>query len=470
MAIIGREKEQEILQRCMQSGKPEFVAVYGRRRIGKTYLVRQFFHEQFDFYTTGIYEGTRQEQLDVFCNQLNHYSGAAFPKVDNWFDAFNQLKTYLLQLRKQRIVVFIDELPWLDTPKSRFVKALELFWNSWGAQQKQLMLVVCGSATTWMTSKLIGDKGGLHNRLTRTIHLYPFTLGETERYLKSQGVRYSRYQLVENYMVMGGTPYYLSLLRPGLSMSQNVDELFFSKDAPLRAEYDFLFRSLFNDSALYRNIVEAISTKRKGLTLKEIKEATGMGDGGKLTEAINNLCHCDFITKYYAFGKKQRDALYQLTDLYSLFYLHFIKGLRGNDEHQWTNMTDSPARTAWSGYAFEQVCLHHMPQIKKKLGIAGVLTEVCSWNSMENGTREQIDMVIDRRDQVVNLCEIKFSRAAYSLTRQYIEHLNNRMETFRSQTKTRKALHLTMITTYGLKPNEYSGLIQSEVRMDDLFD
>ena len=247
-----------MLRMCYDSGKPEFVAVYGRRRIGKTFLVRQYFKDQFDFYTTGIYAGTREEQLAFFCKRLNVHSGGAFPVVNNWFDAFDQLQTYLSGLRKRRIVVFIDELPWLDTPKSRFTKALELFWNSWGCQRERLMLVVCGSATTWMTEKLIGDKGGLHNRLTRSLRLQPFTLRETELMLRSQSVRLDRYQILENYMIMGGTPYYLSLLQPGMSLSQNIDSLFFSADAPLRKEYDFLLRSLFNDSAMYRNVIETI--------------------------------------------------------------------------------------------------------------------------------------------------------------------------------------------------------------------
>lgn len=470
MEIIGRKHEQELLHNCQTSGKPEFVAVYGRRRVGKTYLVKQFFADQFDFYTTGIYEGTREEQLTFFCKQLTLYSHTTYPVVDNWFDAFDLLKSHLMQLKKKkRITVFIDEMPWLDTPKSRFIKAFELFWNSWGAQQANLMLIVCGSATTWMTHKLIGSKGGLHNRITQQIHLAPFNLRETEEFLTAKGIRYNRYQIVENYMVMGGTPYYLDLLRPQYSMSQNIDQLFFAPNAPLREEYNLLFRSLFNDAEIYKKIVEAIGKKAKGMTLAEIKKTLRLGDSGRLSEVIDNLCNCDIIQKYYAFGKKQKDAIYQLTDQYTLFYLHFIKGQNSRDEHQWSNMLDSPQRTAWSGYAFEQVCMHHIPQIKRQLGIAGVLTNVCSWNVSDGSSHEQIDLVIDRRDGVVNLCEIKYARAPYTLSAQYINHMNERMETFREKTKTRKALHLTMITTYGLKPNQYSGMVQSEVIMDHLF-
>lgn len=469
MKIIGRLQEQQELRQCYESGKPEFVAVYGRRRIGKTFLVRQYFNDNFDFYTTGMFGASRVEQTTLFCNQLNKYSKGSYPMVDNWFAAFDLLKNYLSALKKKRILVFIDELPWLDSAKSRFLRALELFWNSWGCMQPRLMLVVCGSATTWMTSKLIGDKGGLHNRLTRSIYLAPFTLGECEQYIDELGVRFNRYEQVENYMIMGGVPYYLSLLKKNLSLSQNIDSLFFSKSAPLAREWDLLFKSLFADSQVYIKVIEAIGNKRKGLTLAEIKKELKMGDGGGLSLVLNNLCQCDFVTKYYPFGKKNRGAIYQLTDPYTLFYLAFLHNRNITDEHLWSNSIDTPARLAWSGYSFEQVCLHHIQQIKKKLGISGILTQVSSWNNVEDDHREQIDLVIDRQDQVINLCEMKYSRAQYALTKQYVSHLNERLEAFRRVTGTTKALHLTMITTYGLKQNKYSGMIQSEVIMSDLF-
>ena len=470
MKIIGRLQEQQELQQCYESGKPEFVAVYGRRRIGKTFLVRQYFNDKFDFYTTGMYGATRSEQIAFFCNQLNKYSKGPFPLVDNWFAAFDLLKNYLQSLKKKRILVFIDELPWLDTPKSNFLRALELFWNSWGCMHSRLMLVVCGSATTWMTSKLIGDKGGLHNRLTRSIYLAPFKLGECEQYLDELGVKFSRYDQVESYMIMGGVPYYLSLLKKNMSLTQNIDSLFFSKSAPLAREWSLLFKSLFSKSEIYVKVVEAIGKKRKGLTLAEIKKELKLGDGGGLSLVLNNLCQCDFVTKYYPFRKKNRGAIFQLTDPYTLFYLTFLHNRNITDEHLWSNLIDNPARLAWSGYSFEQVCLHHIPQIKKKLGISGILTHVSSWNNEEDDNREQIDLVIDRQDQAINLCEMKYSRAQYILSKQYVNHLNERLETFRRVTGTNKALHLTMVTTYGIKPNKYSGMIQSEVVMDDLFD
>ena len=323
--IIGRTKEQELLDEYVASGKSEFIAIYGRRRIGKTFLVKQYFDERFDFYITGIFGKSKREQLANFNRQLNKYSGAYYPMVDDWFDAFAQLQHYLDTLRgQQRIVVFLDELPWMDTPRSKFIRALELFWNEWGSSVKNLKLLVCGSATTWMTNKLLGDRGGLHNRVTRPIRLSSFTLAETEAFLLKKGFQADRLQMLDGYMILGGTPYYLDMLRPSKSMTQNIDELFYSETAPLRDEYEFLFRSLFNDAPTYRRIVESLATCAKGLTKQEIIKHGKLTDNGNLTEALNNLCRCDFLRRYSAFGHKQRDVMYQLVDNYCLFYLPSI--------------------------------------------------------------------------------------------------------------------------------------------------
>lgn len=469
-SIIGRKHEQEILQSCMDSSKAEFIAVYGRRRIGKTYLVKQFFEEKFDFYTSGVYQITRSEQLKRWQVQLKKNSGQKRTRPKDWFEAFDQLQDYLETLTdKDRLVIFIDELPWMDTPKSNFIRALEVFWNSWASDRKGLKLVVCGSATTWMTNKLLGDKGGLHNRVTRPIRLAPFTLSETQSYLKSIGLEWSRGEIMEAYMALGGTPYYLSLLRPGLSIRQNIDELFFSQDAPLQSEYEFLFRSLFKDANAYRKVVELLSTKLKGMTRNEILDELKITDSGNMTTILEDLEKCDFIRRYQAFGKKQREMIYQLTDMYTLFYLRFVKGYNGLNLHEWSSMSDHK-RSIWEGYAFEQVCILHINEIKKALGISGIASDVCSWSKRDKGHGAQIDLIINRSDNVIDLCEMKYSDRVFELTKEYVEWLKERRDLFREQTGTNKTLHLTMVTTYGVANGKYASSIQGRVTMNDLFE
>lgn len=464
--IIGRQAEKEILRQRVESPSAEFIAIYGRRRIGKTFLVRQYFNDEFSFYATGIYQGTKKEQLGEFKRQLEYYSKRKWKVAKDWFEAFAQLREYLETIKgNEPIIVFLDELPWLDTQKSRFIKAFEYFWNSYGVTNKRLKLIVCGSATTWMRENVLSDKGGLYNRTTRSIYLSPFTLYETEQYLVSKGIKWNRYQIAECYMVLGGTPLYLQMLERNMSFTQNVDNLFFTQNAPLAKEYNFLFRSLFNEATLHKQIIEVLASKASGLTRKEIMEITKLEEGGALTKALRNLCDCDFIRQYTAFGKTERGTIYQLTDLFTLFHLRYVKGYRGQDEKHWQNMIDSPSRRAWSGYSFEQLCLHHIRQIKNKLGISGIQSDICAWKN----EKAQIDLLIDRRDQTINLCEMKFSQGEYEITKQYDEHLRERIEEFRSATKTRKALHQTFITTYGVKNNIYKGTIQSEVVLDDLF-
>ncbi|MBO4587974.1 MAG: AAA family ATPase [Bacteroidales bacterium] len=474
--IIGRRHEQDLLTEYCETPKAELVAVYGRRRVGKTYLIKQFFDGKFDFSFTGSFETPRSTQLTLFKKELERYSGRKLLKPKDWYEAFSQLRDYLSSLKKDRIIVFIDELPWLDTPKSGFLSAFSFFWNNWASTIEGLKLFVCGSATTWMMSKFIGDKGGLHGRVNRQIYLRPFTLYETEHFLRNKKIDWDRYQIVEAYMTIGGIPYYLDMIEGNMSLNENIDHLFFEEGAALRAEYDFIFRSLFKNSKVYRNVVELLSEKRHGMTRMDIQKALGMEDGGLLTEVLENLCKCDFIRRYTAFGKKEHGQIFQLIDLFSLYHLQFVEKSNGQDSRFWSNMQDNPRRHVWQGYAFEQVCLHHVDQIKQRLGILGVLSNVCSWECKAFTDKDgneykgtQIDLVIDRRDETVNLCEAKFSVEPYAITEDYAERLNSRRETFRTVTGTRKSLHTTLITTYGIKQNKYSHVVQREVTMDDLF-
>lgn len=471
--IIGRKKELEQLSSALNSDKAELVAVYGRRRIGKTYLVKEFFNDKFDFYATGIFEGSKQDELDAFCDMLRQKQkeGKLLPPILSWMDAFTALRDYLMRLRKKRIVVFLDELPWFDVPSGQFLKAFEWFWNSWGSTQDNLKMIVCGSATTWMTDRFISGKGGLYNRTTERIYLAPFNLGESEELMKYNGLDWDRSLILDTYMVFGGVPFYLGMLKKNLSLDANIDELFFREGAPLRNEYDFLFRSLFKESDYYMRIIDAISRKNMGITRQEIAEQAKASANGSLTKALKNLIDCDFIRKYSSFGKKERNALYQLTDLSILFYKRFVEKYNGKDEHHWSNIIDSPSRRTWTGIAFEQVCLLHVPQIKQALGIAGVQTEVGSWRFAgdEYSAGTQIDMLISRRDRVINICEMKYSSFKYEITLKYNRELRERVSTFRNVTKTRNALYLTMITPWGVKMNANSGVVTQNVTLDHLF-
>ena len=469
--IIGRKRELEQLSTIFNSDKVELVAVYGRRRIGKTFLVKGFFNGNFDYYATGIFEGSQKDELDAFCDTLRQKQ-PSLPPIKSWMEAFTALRDYLKKLRKKRIVVFLDELPWFDVPKGKFLKAFEWFWNSWGSTQDNLKMIVCGSATTWMTDKFISGKGGLYNRTTERIYLAPFNLNETEALLRSNGLNWDRSLILDAYMVFGGVPLYLNMLKKNLSLDANIDEMYFREGASLRNEYDFLFRSLFKDSSFYMRIVDVISKKNKGITRQEIAKQAKVAASGTLTKALKNLVNCDFIRKYTAFGKQKRDALYQLTDLSILFYKRFVENYGGKDEHHWMNTIDSPSRRTWTGIAFEQVCLLHVPQIKQALGIAGVQTDICSWHfaGNEDTSGAQIDMLIARRDKVINLCEMKYSTYDYEITPKYSRELRERCATFKSVTKTRHSLHTTLITPWGLKQNANTTIINQTIVLDNLFD
>lgn len=467
MKIIGRFREQELLHKLLKGNKSEFVAVYGRRRIGKTFLVKSFF-KTFEFYHTGIANEHMKEQLQAFHRSLQLYSKKETEIPSDWFEAFELLKKIVMQSKKHKKVIFLDELPWLDTARSKFMTALEHFWNSWASSRTDILLIVCGSATSWIVRKIFDNKGGLHNRITQKIRLKPFDLNETEQFLKYKNINWNRYQIVKSYMALGGVPYYLDALQKGKSIDQCIDELYFNKDGLLFDEYKNLYSSLFENADKHISIIEALAKKKQGLTRDEIAKLSGIKTGGTLTKILEDLELSDFIRTYFPFGKNKRNTIYQLTDAYSLFYHNFLNSKK-SETGSWLNSLDSPKVRSWSGYAYEMVCLLHADKIKNSLGISGVYTEESGWRTKNKSKGTQIDLILDRRDQVINLCEIKFSNDKFAISKDYLKKLMEKTSIFKQETKTKKAVFLTLITTYGLLENENKGMVQNELSMDDLF-
>ncbi|MDR1518103.1 MAG: ATP-binding protein [Dysgonamonadaceae bacterium] len=471
--IIGRKEASAFLQQIAESGEPEFVAVFGRRRIGKTFLIKQFFENNFTFYFSGSENSTKKEQLENFRDAFQNYFKMIIPIPESWTMAFQMLRTELESSKKRgRKVIFFDEIPWIATKGSHFIQAFEYWWNTYASTNPNILLIICGSSTSWMINKILKNRGGLHNRVTRQIALEPFTLKECELLLQQQKITLDRQQILDYYMAMGGVPYYWKQINKSFGLPQNIDNMFFTRNAILKNEFFDVYNSLFKNSEKYIQLVIAISEKKAGLTREEIIEATTFADGGSLTRMLEELEQCGFIRSYFAFGKKERKKTYQLVDLFSLFYLNFLHQNKNNDEKYWTRNHITPKHYAWKGYAFEQVCLWHIPQIKHSLGIGGVSTTYSSWRSNgENPEHKkyQIDLVIDRNDHIINLCEMKYSDKEYSIDKDYNDTLRRRKATFTEETKTRKTVHTTMITTYGVNHNSYWGNVQSEVRMDDLF-
>jgi AAA+ ATPase superfamily predicted ATPase len=468
--IIGRETEIKKLTEYVNSDKAELLAVYGRRSVGKTFLIKQFFGENFTFYFSGAENANKKQQLFNFTTALNKHSGTDNPIVDNWQSAFVQLEQYLRKIKnKGRKVIFIDELPWLDNAKSGFLSAFEYFWNTYASSQKDIFFVICGSATSWIMNKIIKNRGGLHNRVTRQMCIEPFTLNETEQFLKSKKIVFSRFQIAECYMILGGIPYYLEQLEKSLSLAQNIDNLFFSKNAMLQDEFSRLYSSLFKSPEKYTQIIEILAKKRKGLTRDEIAEISGIYSGGSLTAMLEELDLCGFILINNNFTSKKKFQLYQLADFYSLFYLNFVKNKKGVSSNYWSSLIGNSVYKVWSGYSFELLCQTHISQIKRALGISGVISYTSGWRSRDAETGAQIDLLIDRNDHIINLCEMKYTTKEFVITKNYDENLRNKRGTFIEESNTKKSVHTTMVTTYGVRHNEYWNNIQSEVLLDDLF-
>ena len=477
--IIGRKLEQKELQRLYESDEAEMAVVYGRRRVGKTFLVNQMFgSEGFAFKVTGLYKSRLPKQLENFSLALQEYSGNKdLTEPKSWTEAFDQLKDYLKASKSgKKRLLFFDELPWMDTKGSGFLAAFERFWNGWANAQQDILLILCGSATNWIINKFFKQKGGLYNRATSKIFLKPFTLNETEQYLEKQGIEWERYDIAQIYMIMGGIPYYLKQLEPNRTLADNIDNCFFRRNGKLWDEFDNLYETIFDTSDNYLKVVEALSSKHIGLTREQLIKATQLPDNGLISKVLKDLVNCGFVRAYQYYGRKTKTQTYQLADFYTMFYLSFIKGNYAQDEHFWTHSLDTPQKKAWLGYTFEQLVKDHIEQVKRALGIGSVLTKQSSWFEQSRSTDEnntipgaQIDLLIDRCDKAINICETKFYSGEFVIDKDYSLKLRNKISTFKAITEPRKTLISTMITTFGIKHNKYSGTIQQEVVLDDLF-
>jgi|AntRauTorckE5430_2_1112549.scaffolds.fasta_scaffold01179_7 AAA+ ATPase superfamily predicted ATPase len=471
--LVGRLEEIKALNAAMSSDKGEMIAVIGRRRVGKTFLITEMLGDQIVFQQTGIRHASPERQLRTFSNKLSLLAGREMPKIKDWLDAFFQLRMVLEPLlgRDEKLVLFFDELSWLATPGSEFLDYLAHFWNDWAARQK-IVVVLCGSVSSWIINKVINDKGGLHNRVTRYLHLKPFTLLETEAFLTARHVNFTRYQIFQLYMALGGIPLYLEDIEVGRSVAEAIDKLCFSDTGLLREEFARLYPALFDDAHHHIEVIRTLAEHPRGLSRAEIIALSNTPNGGTATRVLEELEQSDFIMSFLPFGKRKKGKLYRLIDEYSLFYLRFIEMNRLSGAGTWMKMSQQPAYKIWGGYAFESICMKHVPSIKKALNISGVYTNTYSYahKRTEDFPGVQVDMLLERADGVINLFEIKFHRKELALTETSALQLLRRKELFERYSKTKDQVILTLMVSGGFKANKHSlGLVGQVLEANALF-
>ena len=472
--LVSRKEEKQRLQIALKSNKPELIALIGRRRVGKTFLVRKAYEDHIKLEITGLQKGKQKSQLKNFYISMRAYglSPNKEEEHDNWLDTFSLLTQQLEKLNlSKKYVVFFDELPWMAGKRSDFIEGFSYFWNSWASKQP-IVVVICGSATSWMIEKVINDTGGLHNRVTDILHLHPFTLKETEEFLAAKNIKYPRYQILLLYMALGGIPMYLDFIRKDLSVVQNINNLCFKTAGFLHDEFNRLFPALFERHERHTSIVRALASKQRGLTRQELLKLTKLPNGGSFSKTLKELQQSDFIKKFSTLGKKKKATLYRLTDAYCLFYLHQIEPNKDSYTLDFEQLFLTAAFKSWSGYAYENVCFAHIYQIKSALGISGILTKIFSYiaKPTEDLPGTQIDLLIDRNDHSIHICEVKFSNSPFIVDKKTANNLRQKKAVFKQHSKTKKHLFITFITTFGLVENTWAKeLVDQTLTMDDLF-
>ncbi len=474
MHIIGRKEEQIIFDNCLAATESKLIAVYGRRRVGKTFLIREYFQQHILFEIAGLHNGSLTDQLLHFKTQLIA-KGLRIKKEDTpttWMESFALLGTLINNKKnKQKKVIFIDELPWFDTPKSKFLMAFENFWNSFCTNRKDIILVICGSAAAWMIQKIVKNKGGLHNRISEKINLQPFTLAETESFLKKKMVKWSRFDITQLYMITGGIPFYINAVLKTESLPQSIDRICFSPNGMLYSEFIELYSSLFEDSAIHYQIIKLLYQYKAGLTRTEIFTKLKIKSGGSITAKLHELEQSGFVASSLPFQNNSSNSIYKLKDYFTIFYLKFMQDAKAKGKGTWLKKSVGSSWLAWSGVAFETICLHHIQQIKNALQLQAIYTETTSWRGSYAGNGAQIDIVINRADRVINICEVKFSNAPFIITKAYAHSLRNKINIFKQQPLAKnKNIFFTTISVHGITNNLYAKeLIQNQIVLDDLF-
>ncbi len=475
--IVGRKRELKYLDKAFASNKAQFITVYGRRRVGKTYLIREYFSQKDCVFlqVTGLQGGSLKQQLEGF-------RGAAFrvfPRPElflnplrSWREAF-EIITSEIRKTDKKVIIFLDELPWLASSRSGLLQMIDFYWNNQWAGMRNVILVACGSSASWILEKIVYDKGGLHNRTTRELYIKPFSLAESKEFLSyCCGLDYTDRQVLSLYMAVGGVPYYLEYAEAGLSAAENIQALFFDEGAPLAHEFHKLFESLFEDAQSYIKLIRIIAGKREGVSRAEIGQFNQ--SGGWLTGRLKELVETGFIHEYLPIGHAKRGKYYRLTDEFCLFYLYWVEGRKPTSAPQnyWVNKQRTPQYRAWSGYTFETICLSHAHQVLAALAIQAAV-EISSWRYIPKKKTEkgaQIDLVIDRDDDAITLCEIKYTDKPFVVDKDYAEILKNKIAVFKQKTKTEKHILLALITSSGVRETAYlKNLVSKVVTLKELF-
>jgi uncharacterized protein len=471
MKLIGRQEEIAIMLNYLNSNESGFLAMYGRRRVGKTYLIRQVFEHNIVFECAGLKDEVKKIQLENFCNTLNEYSKQKNELPNSWLQAFNQLKEHILSLKsKKKKIIFLDEISWYDGARAGFLPALNNFWNQFCAKRNDIILVICGSVASWIIKKIINDKGGLHNRISQSILLKPFTLQETKHYLALKNVTLSQKDLAQLYMTIGGIPYYLNFVKKGKSIALILNDLFFNEQAALATEFEKLYAALFSNHVLYITLIKTLASKHYGMRREEIIAKSNLSSGNGISTALIELEQCGFIECLNPIKNLNVDKIYRLLDEFSLFYCNFLS--KKSTKIDGPKLESSQKFKIWSGYAFENLCIRHQANIAKKLGINGIVYDVFSWTSKGDKYNKgaQIDLIFDRSDNCINLFEIKFNSKPFLITKEYATQLINKKETFIEKTKTKKSIFTTLITANGSVVNEHHlSSITNELTIVDLF-
>lgn len=410
--FVGRELELKKLRAIGEADEPSIVVVYGRRRVGKTELLEQAFRHRNILKFEGIEGLSEKDQYANAMRQLAKYVGEDLltkVQITSWSEFFDLVARYT---KEGTWTIYLEELQWLANYESKLLSELKYAWDNQFRRNPKLLLILCGSAPSFMLEKVVHSKA-LYNRSQHEIHLQELSISETKLFLKNRSDR----EIFNAYLSVGGIPEYLKWVDKESSVFQGLCTHAFTSGSFFSREFEKIFTSSLANNKHYREIIETLS-RCKFLSREELAEKLKLTSGGTLSILLTDLEKCGFISKYcpYNLSNSSNVIRYAIADNYLHFYFNFIRPIQSkiengdyNEVPQSAIKMDSYAK--WLGFAFERWCRKYSRVIAKILGFSGVQYRSGAYFSRATNKKDpgyQIDLVFDRADKVYTICEMKY--------------------------------------------------------------
>jgi AAA+ ATPase superfamily predicted ATPase len=463
--FIGRKVEIAQLTALIDLPRPSIAVIYGRRRVGKSELIRHVTQGKNVLSFEGLEGQPKHKQIKNFLFQLSAQSNIREKNISDWPDALILLRTLT---QDGQWIIILDEFQWMANYQNELVSVIKMIWEKYLSQNPDLTLILCGSIASFMKSKVL-KSSALYGRTDYELNLHELNLSEISEFFPGKGSD----EVIDTAMLVGGIPKYLELISEYPSLYDALEPLAFSQDGFFKTEYDRLFASHFGKKPIFMKIIQTLATNPYGLTTGKLAKEMQVASGGTLCHQLDDLESAGFLHSIIPFDKPEGSKLrkYILMDAYVRFYHSIIRGSMKETtppNTQFHAIMSSPRYAAWAGMAFEFLCMRHHKEISRILGFHGI--PYTAGPFFQRKTLDtpgvQIDLLFERSDKILVLCEMKYLLA--SVPGDIIDQVNRKVSALQEKYPGRTILKVLLTKTGSTETVAKKGYFFRIIRADEL--